>query len=191
MKDINLISQSHQLNKERQNAGVGQQLGIAFLIVLALGMLGYGVLGFLQSRLATKELAIAQKIKEAAPIVELKSDIQIKEDKIKQLSGIIDLVVAQSTFNTRILEGISSVMPETVFMVNYAIDQTGNINIMGKSQDMDSIAYFISELKGSGLFSDVYLSNVSSSTINKTNTDTNLDSGLTEYNFSALLTLEK
>lgn len=189
MKDINLISQSQQLNKERQNAGIGQQLGIAFLIVLAIGILGYGALAFLQGRLATKEVAIEQKIKEAAPVVALKSDIQIKQNKINQLSGIVDLVMAQSTFNTRILEGISSVMPETVFIVNYAIDQTGNLNIMGKSQDMDSIAFFIYELKGSGLFSDVYISNVSST--NSNNAKTNLDSALTEYNFAALLTLEK
>jgi len=189
LKDINLISQSHQQKKERQNSGIGQQLGIAFLVVLALGMLGYGVLAFLQVRLATKEVAIEQKIKTASPIVAVKSDIQVKQDKINQLSGIVDLVVAQSTLNTRILDGISSVMPGNVFAVNYALDQTGNLNIMGKSKDMDSIAYFIFKLKGTGLFSDVYLSNVSSNISN--NATSNANSGSTEFNFAALLTLKK
>lgn len=193
MKDINLISQSQQQKKDQQNSGIGQQLGIAFLVVLILGTLGYGVLLFLQIKLATKEVAIEQKIKEAAPIVVLKRDIQLKQDKINQLSGIVDLVVAQSTLNTRILEGISNVMPENVFVVNYALNQTGDLNIMGKSKDMDSIAYFISKLKGSGLFSDVYLSNVSSSSSSSSgnSANTNLSSGLTEYNFAALLTLKK
>lgn len=189
MKDINLISQSHQQKKDRQQSGIGLQLGIAILVVLALGALGYGILAFLQGRLATKEMAIAQKIKAATPIVALKSDIQVKQDKINQLSGMVDLVVAQSAFNTRLFDGISSVMPENVFMVNYALDQTGNLNIMGKSKDMDSIAYFISKLKGTGLFSDVYLSNVSSNNSNKANTNPNSSS--TEYNFAALLALKK
>ena len=189
MKDINLISQSHQQKKDRQNSGIGQQLGIVFLVVLTLGMLGYGILAFLQVRLATKEVAIEQKIKAAAPIVALKRDIQLKQDKIDQLSGMVNLVVAQSAFNTRVFEGISSVMPENVFMVSYALDQTGNLNIMGKSKDMDSIAYFISKLKGTGLFSDVYLSNVSSNSSNTANTNPN--SGSTGYNFAALLSLKK
>ena len=189
MKDINLISQSHQQKKGRQNSGIGQQLGIAFLVVLALGMLGYGVLAFLQGGLATKEVAIQQKIKDGAPIVAVKRDIQVKQDKIDQLSGIVDLVAAQSTFNTRILDGISSVMPENVFTVSYALDQTGNLNIMGKSKDMESIAYFIFKLKGTGLFSDVYISNVSSTVSDKANP--NPDSGSTGYNFAALVTLKK
>lgn len=191
MKDINLISQSRQQKKERQSNGMSQKLGIAFLAVLALGALGYGILAFLQVRLAAKEVAIQQLIKAASPIVELKKDIQVKQDKINQLSGIVDLVVAQSTFNTRIFEGISSVMPESIFIVNYALDQTGNLNIMGKSKDMESIAYFISELKGIGLFSDVYLSNMSSSIISNTNSNPNPNPSLTEYNFAALLTLKK
>lgn len=188
LKDINLISQSHQQKRERQNSGMGQKLGIAFLVVLALGALGYGTLAILQARLATKEVAIEQKIKEAAPVVALKKDIQVKQDKINQLTGIVDLVVAQSMLNTRIFEGISSVMPENVFIVNYALSQTGDLNILGKAKDRDSIAYFIYKLKGSGLFSDVYLSNVSGAVSNTTETD---PSGLTEYNFSALLTLKK
>ena len=97
--------------------------------------------------------------------------------------------MANSTLNTRILEGISSVTPDNVFLVNYALDQTGNLNIMGKAKDMDSIAYFISKLKGSGLFSDVYLSNVSSDISNNANTSPN--SGSPGYNFVALLTLKK
>ena len=185
MKDINLISRTLQQKKERQNSGIAHQLGIALLVVLVLGGLGYGTLTFLEVRLATKEVAIAQKIKAATPIVALKSDIQVKQDKINQLSGIVDLVMAQSTLNTRILDGISSVMPESVFAVNYALDQTGNLNIMGKSKDMESIAYFISKLKGTGLFSDVYLSNVSSNISNNANPNPN--SGLIEYNFVALL----
>lgn len=189
MKDINLISQSQKQKKEQQNSGLGQKLGIAFLVVLTLGALGYGTLAYLQARLATKEAAIAQKIKDASPIVEVKKDIQTKQDKINQLSGIVDLVVAQSTLNTRLLDGISSVMPENVFAVNYALDQTGNLNIMGKSKDMDSIAYFIHKLKGTGLFSDVYLSNVSSAISNNANNNLNSDS--TEYNFAALLTVLK
>lgn len=189
MKDINLISQSRQQKKEGQSSGMAQQLGIAFLVVLALGMLVYGVLAFLQSRLATKEVAIEQKIKEASPIVGVKKDIQLKQDKIDQLSGIVDLVVAQSTLNTRILDGISSVLPENVFSVSYALDQTGNLNIMGKAKDMDSIAYFIAKLKGTGLFSDVYLSNLSSNVTDKANS--NPDSGSTGYNFAALLAVKK
>ena len=187
MKDINLISRTLQQKKERQNSGIAYQLGIAFLVVLVLGGLGYGILAFLEVRLATKELAIEQKIKAATPIVALKSDLQVRQDKINQLSGIVDLVMAQSTLNTRILDGISSVMPENVFAVNYALDQTGNLNIMGKSKDMESIAYFISKLKGTGLFSDVYLSNVSSNISNNANTNPN--SGSIEYNFAALLTV--
>ena len=189
MKDINLISQSQRQKKDRQNSGRGQQLGIAFLVVLALGTLGYGTLAFLQVRLARNEVAIEQKIKAASPIVAVKKEIQVKQDKIDQLSGIVDLVVAQSALNTRILDGISSVMPENVFAVNYALDQTGNLNIMGKAKDMDSIAYFISKLKGSRLFSDVYLSNVSSNISNNANSNPNF--GLTEFNFAALLTLKK
>ena len=76
MKDINLISQSNQQKKERQISGIGQQLGIAFLVVLALGALGYGILALLQSRLATKELVAQQQIKAATPIVAVKRDIQ-------------------------------------------------------------------------------------------------------------------
>ena len=189
MKDINLISQSYQQMKDRQPSGLGQKLGIAFVVVLVLGIFGFEVLEFLQVRLATQEAAIEQKIKVASPIVAVKKEIQVKQDKINQLSGIVDLVVAQSVLNTRILDGISSVMPENVFVVNYALDQTGALNIMGKSKDMESIAYFISKLKGSGLFSDVYLSNVSSSISNTSNTNAN--SGSTEYNFAALLTLKK
>ena len=189
MKDINLISQSHLQKKEGLNSGIVQQLGIAVAAVLVLGILGYGILAFLQVRLTTKEAAIEQKIKAASPIVAVKKDIQVKQDKIDQLSGIVDLVMAQSVLNTRILDGISSVMPENVFVVNYALDQTGALNILGKSKDMDSIAYFISKLKGSGLFSDVYLSNVSSNISNSSNP--NASSGSTDYNFSALLTLKK
>lgn len=189
MKDINLISQSSQQKKELQNSGIGQQLRIAFLVVLVLGALGYGILALLLSRLTTQEVTLQQKIKAASPIVALKNDIQVKQDKINQLSGMVDLVGAQSTLNTRILDGISSVMPDNVFMVNYALDQTGNLNIMGKAKDMDSIAYFISKLKGSGLFSDVYLSNVSSNTSNNVNTSPN--AGSAGYNFAALLTVKK
>ena len=186
MKDINLISQFHQQKKERQYSGIGQQLGIAVLVVLALGALVYGSLAFLQVRLATKELAVEQRIKAASPIVEVKRDIQVKQGKIEQLSGMVDLVVAQSTVNTRLLEGISSVMPEDVFMVSYELNQSGDLNIMGKSKTMDSIAYFIAKLKDSGLFSGAYLSNVSSN-----NAATNSNAGVIEYNFSALLTLKK
>ncbi|EGW40343.1 PilN domain-containing protein [Desulfosporosinus sp. OT] len=188
MKDINLISQSQQQKKDRQNSGISLQLGIAFLVVLALGMVGYGILTFLEVRLAAKEMAIEQQIKAASPIVTVKKEIQGKQDKINQLSGIVDLVSARSTLNTRVLDGISSVMPENVFIVNYALDQTGNLNIIGKSKDMDSIAYFIAKLKGSGLFSNVYLGNVGGST-NSGNTDPNAET--TEYNFAAILTLEK
>jgi len=188
LKDINLISQSHQQKRERQNSGMGQKLGIAALVVLALGALGYGTLTILQAKIEAKQVAIAQKIKEAAPIVELKNNIQVRQDKINQLSGIVDLVVAQSTFNTRIFDRISSVMPENVFIVNYALSQTGDLNIIGKAKDRDSIAYFIYNLKGSGLFSDVYLSNVSGTASNATESN---PTGLTEYNFSALLTMKK
>ena len=187
MKDINLISKFQQQKKERQNSGIGQQLRIVFLVVLVLAGIGYGILAFLQVRLGTKEVAIEQKIKAASPIVALKKDIQIKQDKINQLSGIADLVEAQSTLNTRILDHISSVMPENIFMVNYTLDQTGTLNIMGKSKDMDSIAYFISKLKGTRLFSDVYLSNASISN----NVNNSPNPGATEYNFAALLTLIK
>lgn len=186
MKDINLISQFHQQKKERQYSGLGQQLGIAVLMVLVLGTLIYGSLAFLQARLVTKEVAIEQRIKAATPIVQVKKDIQVKQGKIEQLSGMVDLVVAQSPINTRLLEGISSVMPDNVFMVSYALNQSGNLNIIGKSKNMDSIAYFIAKLKERGLFSDAYLSNVSSNSA-----ATNPNAGLTEYNFSALLTLKK
>jgi type IV pilus assembly protein PilN len=191
MKDINLISQSQQQKKERLSSGIAQQLGIAFLVVLVLGMLGYGIIAFLQSRLTSKEVAIQQNIKAASPIVAIKQDIQVKQDKINQLSGIVDLVVAQSVLNTRILDGISNVMPDNVFIVNYALDQSGSLNIMGKSKDMDSIAYFIHKLKGSGLFTDVYLSNVSGNSSGNSNSNANVTSGSTDYNFSALLTLKK
>lgn len=187
MKDINLISKSTQQKRERQNSGVSHKLGIAILAVLILGMLGYGTLAFLQARLTTQEMALQQKIKESAPIVALKKDIQIKQDKINKLSEVANLVEAQSTFNTRLFEGISKVMPENIFIVNYAVSQNGELNIIGKAKDRDSIAYFIHKLKEIGLFSDVYLSNVSSVT---TNTETN-SSGVAEHNFSALLTLKK
>lgn len=186
MKDINLISQFHKQRQKDQIPGMGRQLGIAFLAFFAIGLLAYGTLAFLQARLTAKEAAIEQQIKAASPIVEVKKNIQDKQNKITQLSGIVDLVSAQSKLNTRIWDGISKAMPENVFMVNYAIDQSGNLNIMGKAKDMDSIAYFISKLKASGLFSDVYLSNVSSGSVTK-----NLNSGPTEYNFAAQLTLEK
>lgn len=188
MKDINLISRSRQEKKERLSSGLGQQLGIAFLVILVLGALGYGVIALLQIRLESKEAAIEQKIKAASPIVAVKKDIQDKQNKISQLSEVVDLVVARSVLNTRILDGISGVMPENVFMVNYALDPTGQLNIIGKSKDMESIAYFIAKLKDSGLFSDVYLSNISNSKVNS-NTETN--SGTTEYNFSVVLTLKK
>ncbi|AFQ43006.1 PilN domain-containing protein [Desulfosporosinus meridiei] len=188
MKDINLIAKSLQQKREHQNSGMGQKLLFSILIVLLVGALGYGVLAFLKARLVTKEEAIAQKIKEAAPIVELKKNILVKEQKITQLSEVIDMANAQSILNTKILDGISKVLPEDVFIVNYAVSQAGELNIIGKARDMDSIAYFVHELKESGLFSDVYLSNVSS-TISKSS-DSN-PTGITEYNFSALLTLKK
>lgn len=187
MKDINLISKTQQQKRERQNAGMSQKLGIAILAVLLLGSLGYGILVFLKARLVTKEEAIEQKIKEAAPVVELKKNIQTKQEKINKLSGMVDLVNAQSTINTKILDGISNVMSEDVFIVNYAVSQAGELNVMGKAKDMDSIAYFIYKLKGIGLFSDVYLSNVSN-TVSKSSTN---PSELSEYNFSLLLTLKK
>lgn len=187
MKDINLLSQSHQQKRERQNSGMGQKLGIAILVVLTLGGLGYGILAFLQARLASEERAIEQKIKEATPIVELKKDIQVKQEKINQLSEMVDLVMAQSMINTRIFEGISRVMPENVFIVNYALSQSADLSIIGKAKDRDSIAYFIHELKDSGMFSDVYLSNVSVTASKTAETD---PSDITEYNFSALLTLK-
>lgn len=186
MKDINLLSQSRQQKKEGRISGIGQQLGIVFVIVLALGMISYGVLIFLKVRLAAKEAAIEQQIKAASSIVQVKKDIQSKKDKANQLSGMVDLVNAQSIINTRILDGIASVMPENVFMVNYALNQTDQLNIIGKSKDMDSIAYFIAKLKASGLFSDVYLSTVSGSTDSK-----DKNSPTTDYNFAALLTLGK
>ncbi|SDH92204.1 PilN domain-containing protein [Desulfosporosinus hippei] len=186
MKDINLILKTQQQKRERQNSGMSQKFGIAVIAVLVLGLFGYGILTFLHTRLEKKELAIEQKIAEAAPVVELKKNISAKQEKINKLSGMVDLVASQSTINTRIFEGISSVMPESVFIVNYSVSQTGEFNIIGKAKDMDSIAYFVHELKGNGLFSDVYLSNVSDTT--SKNTETRVEP---EYNFSVLLTLKK
>ena len=186
MKDINLISQFQQQKKDPQISVLSRRLGIACLIVLAISLLSYGVLAFLQFRLGTKETLMQKTIKEAIPIVTLKNNIRDKQNSINQLSKIVDLVTARSIIDTKILDGIAKVMPDNVFLVNYSVDQSGNLNIMGKSKDMDSIAYFISKLKGTGLFSNVYLSNLSGGSSNG-----NQNVGSSGYNFAVLLTLVK
>lgn len=188
MKDINLISGSGQKKSEDQDSGRSKKLGAVILAVLLTGMLGYGGMAFLQERLEKKEAAIKQKIKEAEPIVELKRNIAGRQEKINKLSGIVDLLNAQTTINTRIFEGIASVMPEKIFIVNYAVSQQGELNILGKAKDMDSIAYFVHELKNKGLFANVYLSNVSNVINNNANA---AQPEAAEFNFSILLTLKK
>lgn len=184
MKDINLLSLNDQKN-EREYIAIGKQLGIVLSAVLLVSLIGYGTLAIFQWKLAANEVVIEQRITAASPILLLKKDLQVKQDKANQLSGIIVTMDANTTINTRITDGIAGVMPENIFLLNYAVDKTGNLNLLGKSKDMDSIAYFVSKLKGIGLFSDVYLSNISSNNSDSSNSES------TDYNFTALLKLKK
>jgi len=184
LKDINLLSLKDQ-KKEREYMAIGKLLGIVVLAVLVVSLLGYGTLALFQSKLAADEVLIELRITAASPILTVKKDMQVKQDKINQITGIIGTMDANTTINTRITDGIAGVMPDNIFLLNYAVDKSGSLNLVGKSKDMDSIAYFVSKLKGTGLFSDVYLSNISSNNSDSSN------SGSADYNFSALLKLKK
>lgn len=184
MKDINLLSQAKDKH-ERKYLAIGKQLGIVFSAVLILALIAFGTIALLQSKLSADEVVLAKKITAYSPILTVKKDIQVKQEKITQLSGIISIMASNTTVNTKIIDGVAAVMPEPVFIINYAGDKLGNLTISGKSKDMDSIAYFVAKLKGIGLFSDVYLSNLSNN-----NSDTS-NSGSAGYNFSAQLKLNK
>ncbi|MDR3543322.1 MAG: PilN domain-containing protein [Desulfosporosinus sp.] len=183
MKDINLLSLNDQKN-EREFMAIGKLMVIVFAAILLVSLIGYGTLDLIQWKYTAEEVAIEQRIRIASPIVLVKKDLQVKQEKVKQLSGIIDTMDANTTLNTRITDGIAGVMPDNIFLLNYAVDKSGKLNLLGKSKDMDSIAYFVAKLKGTGLFSDVYLSNISSNTSDSSN------SGSSGYNFSALLKLK-
>ena len=184
MKDINLLSLNDQ-KKEREYMAIGKLLVIVLVVVLLVSFIVYGTLSLMQWRLAKDEVSIEQRIKAASSILSVKKDIQVKQDKANQLAAIINTMETNSTINTRITDGIAGTMPDNIFLLNYSVDKSGNINLMGKSKDMDSIAYFVSKLKGVGLFSDVYLSNISSN-----NSDSS-SSGSADYSFTALVKLKK
>lgn len=185
MKDINLLSQVNEDKNENKNLAIGKQLSVVFASVLLLTLIAFISIALIQSKLAADEAVLAQKIAAYTPILTVKKDIQVRQDKIGQLSEIIGIMTSNTTVNTKIIEGVAAVMPEPVFIINYAGDKLGNLTISGKAKDMDSIAYFVSKLKGIGLFSDVYLSNLSN---NNSETANSKSEG---YNFSAFLKLSK
>ncbi|MEA4901302.1 PilN domain-containing protein [Desulfitobacterium sp.] len=183
MRDINLLQ-----SERKSDRGYFKYIKPLYFIlagVLLVSLATYGVLMFIDGRTQTNEKAVAQKIITYSDIETEKKEIQTKQDKITQMSGIIQTIVAGTTINTRILDGVSGVMPENVFIVNYAADKSGNLNLVGKSQDMSNIAYFIYKLKGTGLFTDVSLTSISGSKGNNSNSETGI------YDFTAVLKLKK
>lgn len=183
MNDINLL-QDEQKSQHGYQVFVRPSM-IILAGVLLVSLLSCGILALIEWKISMDEKAIDQKIRTYAALETEKKDIQVKQEKIDQMSSLIKTVVANTTINTHILDGVAGVMPENVFMLNYSVDKSGNLNLVGKSKDMNNIAYFVYKLKGTGLFTDVSLTN-----INNTK-GSNSNSGADIYDFTAVLKLKR
>ena len=182
MYDINLLPHAKNQGEKRESLGRLSVAAIAFASIILLAGGVYGILHYLESNVLKEQQELDGKVKVYTTINETKKNIRQREDKVKRMSGVMEAATKDSVLNTRLLERISAISPENVFLMNYSVAKAGDINLSGRSKDRESIAHYLYTLRETGLFSEVSVKSIT----------TNASEGgkSADYSFTASLKLK-
>lgn len=171
MKDINLYSkkkEKKQLNTNRVT------LLISIVIVIAVITVGSFVyLNVLISDCNEKIEVTDEKIESFSKITETKKSINQYNEKIERISKVMESLSNKSLINTSLLQKISKLMPEDMFLLSYSVLKNNELKFIGKSKDKNSIAYFIKKLEELKMFKKIKINTIQNDTENQSEVDVN------------------
>lgn len=172
MKDINLLDTHVKTSRNSNHKNLW--IIIVCILMLLLGS-AYAFLEYSLYQMNQEKAEIDSMIQQKSVVEETKEDIRVKTQKIEAMSSVIDTASRNAVINTKMFQVLAANMPDTIFLSDYSFNDDGQINLMGKSSDNDSMAFFIYKLKGTNLFEDVNIKSIQ----NNKNEETNQEN----YNF--------
>lgn len=157
MLRINVLTEKKKKKKKRAIIGpVNFLVTVSIVAVLALLVMG-GITAFVKykvSNLRAETEANKKKIAELdKQVVEVRKQEEMKQDMIKRNTLIDDLSKSQ-TVPVMVIDSISSLMPEGVWLTSVAFDDKG-INVEGVAFSNSDIVTYVVNMKNK--FNDVYL----------------------------------
>lgn len=136
----------------------GRQQLVLFVLLLVLAGIGnYFVYNRFQSQLSSldKQIAatraeIAQLEKTIGEVKSIKDDKKALEDKLK----ILDSLKKGRTGPVKVLDELSSLVPQKVWLVDFA-EQNGGVSMIGQATSYEDLSTFSKKLKSSEHFKNI------------------------------------
>src|SRR4051812_17299131 len=136
----------------------GRQQIVLFALLLVLATIGnyfwYGrvsnQLSSLDKQIASSRAEIAQLEKTIGEVKSIKDDKKALEDKLT----ILDTLKKGRTGPVKVLDELSSLMPEKVWMLDF-VEQAGGVSMVGQASSYEDLSIFSKKLKASTHFTNI------------------------------------
>lgn len=174
MRDINLLpkAKSASVKKDKTNRLV--HTIIIFFAIAMLSFAAFGVLHYLEDNDSKNDQAAGARIKKYSTVYETKKNIAQHQNRVKSMNDVLSAQAKGNPSNILILDSITKAMPDDVFAVSYAVSAAEGVSMTCISKEKESAAYFLYNLKQTGVFSDIKILNLSSKTDEKGNSQENM-----------------
>lgn len=162
MSDINFLKNSSMIKSEAVKENSSNLSKKIFFISLGVVIIGYvGCFGLNEFfKLRTKMLTT--NITEFNNIKQMNSEIKIYDQKIKDISDIINKQDSNYIIQSDNLKLIADLIPNDVKIDNYTIDDEKTITLQGKTNNKEGMSYFLEKLRESKVFKEIGMQSLDS-----------------------------
>jgi len=160
MKDINLLP---GLENAKKSSFRDTKVILVGSLVVLIPLL---VFGYLYLLLNPEIASIEEENRQLDVLIQKYAEVNsVKQEKtaidvhVTALTAILDLTNRQQNIHTGLLDDVTELMPAEVFAINYSF-VAGSMTMNCRSLSEESIAYFLRNLKESGLYQHVSFSGI-------------------------------
>lgn len=160
MRDVNFLDNDRAVERKANNSKLNTILPLTIIILILILGGTYFSLSIFTKQSNGKLCNVNDEMHQYSPVTEVKRNIADYDKELDNMSQVMNAISSKSFINTRLIQEISSVMPNDVFLSNYSVSQAGQISLEGNSKTNESIAYFASKMKNLGTFESVEVKSI-------------------------------
>lgn len=162
MSDINFLKNSSMIKSESIKENSSNLSKKIFIISLVVVIFGYAGCFSLNELFKIRTKMLTTNITEFNNIKQMNSEIRIYEEKIKDISDIINKQDSNYVIQSDNLKLIADLMPNDVNIENYTIDEEKVITLQGKTNSKEGVSFFLEKLRESKAFKEVSMQSLDS-----------------------------
>lgn len=159
MIKINLLPTTKRKAAKKLSPLQQQVIIAVFALSITVGglFLWYGSLKLTISGLKSQKAELEATIKRQENQLREVTNVEEEERKVKEKIDIINKLVANQSGPVKLLDEVSRLLPKGVGLTSLN-EKSGTVNLEGNAFNNHEVVEFIDRLKGSSLFTEVFLS---------------------------------